>query len=498
MRRLREQRIIIIFLVSLFVIDWRMVADAFSPLHIFAFTQRQHDTRTLRTSDTPLPLTDTPASTYTATITVTRTATASSTPTMSRTATRTRTPSKTGTPSNTATRTITPTATRSVGSRVPAGIMGLVGRDPFYEVINGQVNTRAQLTMGQMMKSIGVRWVRLDMRIPLTIGATQAQIDAAISQYDYFINTVAPANNLKVLLLLNFDLIMGVNANQIAVGPFRTHPQYGPGYNAYMTEWMFRAQRVVMRYGKKIHAIEVLNEANRLARYTPSGPIHNGIPPEHWAQLITTLYRSCNGTRLGDYCRATPIILGGLHPRGTVAHGSVPARTDMEYLAAIYASKSFTTAFAQLKRWPLDAVGYHPYPWELRQIGVTTMTAAFDRLRAQLNALNDPLRPVWVTEIGYNVAYARQSEAGQAEFLANVYRTLSTRKLADGNREIGVIFWFKYEDFPPASGAEAQQWGLVTIPFSAGPCPEGFCYRRNGLPSYYRKSWYIYRDLTMP
>jgi hypothetical protein len=265
-----------------------------------------------------------------------------------------------------------------------------------------------------------------------------------------------------------------------------------------MTEWMFRAQRVVMRYGKKIHAIEVLNEANRLARYTPSGPIHNGIPPEHWAQLITTLYRSCNGTRLGDYCRATPIILGGLHPRGTVAHGSVPARTDMEYLAAIYASKSFTTAFAQLKRWPLDAVGYHPYPWELRQIGVTTMTAAFDRLRAQLNALNDPLRPVWVTEIGYNVAYARQSEAGQAEFLANVYRTLSTRKLADGNREIGVIFWFKYEDFPPASGAEAQQWGLVTIPFSAGPCPEGFCYRRNGLPSYYRKSWYIYRDLTMP
>ncbi len=376
--------------------------------------------------------------------------------------------------------------------------MGLVGRDPFYEMVDGAVNTRAQATMGRIMQSMGVRWVRIDMRIPLRTGASQADIDAAISRYDYFINTVAPANNLKVLMLLSFDLIMGVDANEMSIGPYSTHPQFGPGYNAYMTEWMARAQRVVMRYGKKIHAIEVLNEANRLPRYTEGGPIHNAVPAEAWAQLITTMYRSCNGNRLGAYCRATPIILGGLHPRGSEAYGGVPARTDMEYLAAIYATKPFTIAYSQLKRWPIDGVGYHPYPWELQQIGVADQTAAFNRLRQQLVALKDPLRPVWVTEIGYNVAYARQTEVGQAAFLADVYRTLAKRTLSNGKREIAVVFWFKYEDFPPASGPDAQQWGLVQIPFASGPCPDGVCYRRNGEPNRYRQSWYTYRDLTMP
>jgi hypothetical protein len=63
-------------------------------------------------------------------------------------------------------------------------------------------------------------------------------------------------------------------------------------------------------------------------------------------------------------------------------------------------------------------------------------------------ALDDPLRPVWVTEIGYNVAYAHQTESGQANYLGAVYRVLASRLLSDGSREIPVVFWFKYEDFP--------------------------------------------------
>lgn len=466
-------------------------------VHVFA--QAITSPTTQRATDTTTPTaTSTATATATSTQTATPRATITSTPTATSTPSRTVSPTAKSTQVPTTTSTLPPTATRITGARVPAGMMGLVGRDPFYEVVDGKVNTRSQATMGRIMQTLGVRWVRIDMRIPLTMSASQNDIDAAISRYDYFINTVAPANNLKVLMLFSFDLIMGVDANRIAVGPYKTHPQYGPRYNPYMTEWMSRAQRVIMRYGKNIHAIEVLNEANRLPRYTTNGPINNGIPAESWAQLVTTIYRSCNGSRLGTYCRATPVILGGLHPRGTEAFGSVPARTDMEYLADIYASKAFTSSYAQLKRWPLDGVGYHPYPWELKQIGVPNQTAAFDRLRQQLVALKDPLRPVWVTEIGYNVAYARQTEAEQAAFLADVYRTLATRTLPNGNREVAVVFWFKYEDFPPASGASAQQWGLVKIPFAPGPCPDSICYRRSGEPTRYRQSWYTYRDLTLP
>jgi len=380
--------------------------------------------------------------------------------------------------------------------RIPHTMKGLVGRDPYFEIVNGRVNKRSQDTMGRIMHSLGVHWVRIEMRIPLRMDATEADIDLAISRYDYFIESVAPQHNLKVLMLLSFDLIMGVNPNQISNGPYFAHPQYGPYYNRYMTEWMNRAQKVVRRYGKKIHAIEVLNEANRLPRYSES--MNNAIPADVWAQLITTLYMSCNDVALELYCRSTPIILGGLHPRGSVASDRVPARTDMEYLADIYASQSFTNAFSRINRWPLDGVGYHPYPWELSYIDVQNQTQAFDRLRQQLVALGDPLRPVWVTEVGYNVAYAQQTESGQSKFLYDVYSTLAARRLLDGSLEIPVVFWFKYEDFPPDEGMGPQNWGLVQIPFVPGPCPDDFCYRRSGEPERYRKAWYTYRDLTLP
>lgn len=393
--------------------------------------------------------------------------------------------------------TLTPSApvTDNTGV-VPRSMKGLVGRDPYFEVVNGRVNKRSQHTMGRIMRSLGVNWVRIEMRIPLKIGASEKDIETAISRYDYFVETVAPDNNLKVLMLLSFDLIMEVDPNQLSVGPYILHPVYSANYNAYMSEWMFRAQKVIKRYGKKIHAIEVLNEANRLPKYSDS--MNNSIPSEVWAQLITTIYLNCNMQSWIQYCQETPIILGGLHPRGSDASDQNPARTDMEYLAEIYKSSAFTTAYRVANRWPLDAVGYHPYPWELYQIGITSQQEAFDRLRRQLEEIGDPLRQIWVTEIGYNVAYAQQNEAEQAIFLQNIYYTLASRKLQNGSSEIPVVFWFKYEDFPPEEDMGLQHWGLVQIPFVSGPCVDGFCYQRNGEPERYRQAWYTYRDLANP
>ena len=400
------------------------------------------------------------------------------------------------TPTRTATVTASPTATRMPGVRVPADMMGLVGRDPFFEMRNGKPNRVAQDTMGRTMSALGVRWVRIDMRIPADYWASDAVVDTAIGQYDYFINTVAPREKLKVLLLVNFDVVMGVDANEISKGPFTPDTLYGPRYNAYMRIWMARVQRIVTRYGKSLAAIEVLNEANRLPRYSVSGPIGNAVPAEVWAQLTATLYRACNGGRLAAACAGTPIIFGGLHPRGTDAQGGVSAQSDIDYLAAVYRSRAFVTAQKQIGRWPLDAVAYHPYPVELQYVGVTTMSQAMDRLRARLRTLGDELRPVWITELGYNVGYGRQTESGQADFLGVSYRILAARRLANGAREVGVVFWFKYEDFPPDSGVNAQKWGLVHIPFIDGLCVGGACYRANGMPTQYRRAWYVYRDLS--
>ncbi len=374
-------------------------------------------------------------------------------------------------------------------------MMGLVGRDPYFEVNNNQLNTQAIDQMGIEMAQLGVRWVRIDMRLPADYWASDAVVVTAMSRYDYFINTVAPRHNINVLLLLNFDVIMGVDANELARGPYITDPKYGPSYNKYMQVWMARAWQIVARYGAKIGALEVLNEENRMPRYTSNGPVGNAVPAAVVAQLTTTLYRACRNGELQTYCATTPIVLGGLHPRGSDDVAGHLVMTDMAYLAAIYNSPSFVLAKNELKRWPLDAVAYHSYPWELAYIGISNQTQAYNRLRTQLVALNDPLRPVWVTEIGYNVAYSNQTELGQANYLGAVYRVLASRLLSDGSREIPVVFWFKYEDFPPDTGSNAQKWGVVHIPFVAGNCTGGACYQSDGRPSYYRLAWYVYRDL---
>ncbi len=403
----------------------------------------------------------------------------------------------TATPSRTAIRIPTATATRIPGSKVPAAIMGLVGRDPFFDTKNGKPNTVSQDTMGRTMATLGVRWVRIDMRIPADYWASDAVVDAAIAQYDYFIKTVAPREHLQVLLLVNFDVVMGVDANEISKGPYTTDRVYGPRYNAYMRIWMTRVQRILTRYGKAIGALEVLNEANRLPRYSVSGPVGNAVPAAVWAQLTATLYRACNTGALRSVCAGTPIILGGLHPRGTDAQGRVGAVSDIKYLRWVYKSPAFVDAKKQLGRWPLDGLGYHPYPVELKYVHVTTMSQAIDRVRARLRTVGDGLRPIWITELGYNVAYGHQNELEQAAFLGTTYRILAHRKLANGARDVAVIFWFKYEDFPPDSGVNAQKWGLVHIPFVDGSCAGGACYRSNGMPSLYRLAWYVYRDLSL-
>ena len=119
----------------------------------------------------------------------------------------------------------------------------------------------------------------------------------------------------------------------------------------------------------------------------------------------------------------------------------------------------------------------------------------------------DACSPLWVTEVGYNVdqlvGKVKQTEAGQANFLRDVYTTLGARRLgADcaNVREIAAIFWFKYEDFPPAADVKdrfgnvlvpAQKWGVVRITFDANAV-----YDPSGEPVRYRPSYWAYMDLT--
>jgi hypothetical protein len=398
-------------------------------------------------------------------------------------------------------------------------LMGMVVRDPWFDYATnpaypGQANKAFQDRMGAELAAMGVRWVRLDFRIatgPLDMQAPTPEeaVKQEIAKNDYFINEVAPRHGLKVLGLLSFDLIQGTDANLLDTGPFTVTSAYGGGVNRYRDEWLRRALLVADQYGDNVAAYEVLNEQNRLPQYLPGGPSGNAIEPNIVARLVTKLYRFCRGIaplpRPEPYgCANAEIVLGGLHPRGTTVPSFV---SDADYLKAIYGDPAFQDFHTSHQRWPVDGIAYHPYPEEIRLSPNKDVYVdrGLARIRTALEQSGDACRQLWITEVGYNVGFdvdgpsnpiPQQSESGQASFMEDVYTGLAARQICGGQREIASIFWFKYEDFPPASGAFAQRWGVVRIPFEDGSCPGGACYDVNGTPSLRRVSYYTYRRLA--
>jgi hypothetical protein len=393
--------------------------------------------------------------------------------------------------------------------------MGMVIRDPWYDfgtnpAYPNQPNQAFQDTMGLTLANMGVRWVRLDFHIVVPLADVNvdqtAAIDAEIAKNDYFINVVAPRHNLKILALLSFDLLQATDAHALNTAPFTETSKFGGGVNKYMHTWLTRALHIADRYRDKIAAYEVLNEQNRLPRYLPNGPVADAIAPEITGRLLTKFYRFCKNidpVNENHGCAPeTKLILGGIHPRGSSdpKNETKIVMTDAQYLSAIYADpNSFGAYKAAHGVYPVDGIGYHPYPQEIKlSPNDAQVDRGLARMRDVLNGV-DPGQQFWVTEVGYNVGFdidgpknpiPAQTVAGQIAFMRDVYNSLSIRG------DVANVFWFKYEDFPPASGANAQRWGVVQIPFVDGACPGGACYIEDGKPAVYRGSYLAYRELA--
>lgn len=396
--------------------------------------------------------------------------------------------------------------------------MGMVIRDPWYDFgtnpndPNGP-NQDFQDTMGATLAQAGVRWVRLEFHIPVPINGPQDAVDYEIGKYAYFINTVAPTHGLKVLALLNFGMMLSDQGAPIDPcdlnKPTSTSARFGGGVNQYMETWLDRALRIADTFTDKIAAYEILNEENRLSACgTLSSQFSSAIEPAVEGRLITKFYRFCKGIQPlppgepAHGCADAAIILGGIHP-----HGSSPPnnpnqvlKTDVDYLQAIYTDPNSFAAFKNdlaHPYYPVDGVGYHPYPEEIQpSLADERINGRLPFIRQVLKNVGDGSKQFWITEVGYNIAYYKNSLSGQEPFLRDVYTSLAARRLDNGQPEVANVFWFKYEDFPPESGPSAQQWGIVHIPFTPGSCPGGACYDIGGTPSLYRPSFWAYRELA--
>jgi hypothetical protein len=379
--------------------------------------------------------------------------------------------------------------------------MGMVIRDPWYECTTAPDGTRtpnlpAQERMAQILAETGVRWVRLEFFV-----TDAADPTAELPCYDTFIREIAPRYNLKILGLLAFALVPGVftpldpERGLIVRLEATEDPVYGFFTNPYMRTWLDNARRIVNHYGPAVHAYEILNEQNRVI-----GGGSAGIPVETAAILHAKFYRFVKQTdnSANDPWRTgLPIIIGGLHPRGTGEMSDPDYISDRAYLIGYYTSAAFTSfAASNNGTFPLDGVAYHPYPVEIRlspqfvQDDVTVIVQRIAALRTTLEQVGDPSLPIWITELGYNVGYRNQTTAGQMQFMRDSYVALGAQPF------MGPIFWFKYEDFP-GTRTMPENWGIVRVPFTlSDTCPGGACYDPSGEPEFRRGSYLVYRELA--
>jgi hypothetical protein len=404
-------------------------------------------------------------------------------------------------------------------------LMGMVIRDPWYDFgtspgLPHEPNYAAQDRMGEMLAQMGVRWVRLEFHIEGSNALAQ------VARNDYFIREVAPRHNIKVLGLLSFGLVRGDHPRQLGALRSEHDTLYGAGIDPLKRTWLNRARMIANRYRGAIAAYEIFNEPNRI---TENGD--EGMSANELARLHATFYhffRHIDRAAPGDqsWRDNVQIILGGPQPAGTGQLDEALYLSDLSYLRQVYASGPFVRYHMKYGRFPLDGLAYHPYPHEIHrslmllrttwvdsQGEVTVMTepndtvepepqadparnvqfiqTRLDQMRDLLTELGDPLLPFWITEIGYNAALCEEGAANQAEFLRLVYASLAQRE------DVARIFWFKYEDFPPAVGPHAQQWGPVVIPFVQDTaCPGGACYEPAGRPVLLRPAFWAYRDLS--
>lgn len=375
----------------------------------------------------------------------------------------------------------------------------MVVRDPHYEWRTNPdypgANQAFMDEMGQNLQLAGVEWVRIEFRAEDAGSDVPGQV--RLEQYDYFINTVAPKYGFKVVALLATQLVHAQKDRQILkpntsdqyfklgdyiepelfdTGQRTDDPLYGGNVNDYMRIWLDNAFAIARRFPydghKGIAAFEVLNEENRYI-----GGEGKGMEPRNVAELLTKfyrIYRRGGDDMFGPASKDVQIILGGIHPGRcddcATTNGS--RMTDRQYLDAIYTSPAFSSYKTTYGRFPLDGVGYHPYPSEVANGLVDDEYSGYGELpripqrmsdiRAVMTRYGDTANKIWVTEIGDRGAPRDiDNQRRQAQFMKTIYWMLWRQRAFVQN-----VFWFKYEDFAVPADSNAtgpENWGIVRL-----------------------------------
>lgn len=239
-----------------------------------------------------------------------------------------------------------------------------------------------------------------------------------------FFDPVIDAYNrigVKIILVLGHEMY-GEGAGWV-------WPQMTPEkWRAFDPQFTAVAEKVIRRYGNRVHAYEVWNEGD----VGPNNPSAVSFPPADYAPLLDSVSKL-----IRQHAPQSKVVLGGL--------------VNSVSISAQYVKVVKNT----LGRLPVDAIGVHPYGQGAPND--KTIFSRFGNIDAYVQTINNvaPGVPLWLTELGAlgtdNPAYWDDV----ALYLKNMYGFLKT--MAD---KTPVAIWYAWSD---AMDMAQKTNGLVKV-----------------------------------
>lgn len=187
-----------------------------------------------------------------------------------------------------------------------------------------------------------------------------------------------------------------------------------------------------------IFAWEIWNEPN-LQKFWPGG-----VDANEYAQML----RAAN-TSIRQLDPSAAIFLGGLSP---ISVGPDAGRADLAFIRSLY-SLGVKPCF--------DAMNLHIYIGENPPDWMRA--TSIEPVRAEMLVQSDPVKPIYVTEIGYETRGSISLEAQQARYLVAAFEELAKGYFSG-------FFWFNLKDFDNAN----ESLGLLRLDDTKKPAFDSF------------------------
>jgi len=271
------------------------------------------------------------------------------------------------------------------------------------------------------LAAAGAGWVRVEFKTDPFGGSDSP---AFYQAYDELIDAYRAAG-VEVLGLVD-NVTLASSPDRWRDNAYETTG--GNGNNDYIRGLATMAARIAAHFQGRMRYLEVWNEPN-----APNTFLH----PSNFAAMLTETYAMTKIYNQID----VELVSGGLHAHSI--NGLNCDSAGAEYLRQTYAAGIATGTFGWARdrtgRWPLDAVGHHPYLRHDGSLSADEMHSYLECLHQAYAQFGDGGKPIWVTEFGWRSDYV--GETVQASNIRTAFDAFHTSPY------VGMALLFTHVDF---------------------------------------------------